>query len=112
MLTKLLNRVGVGVRVDSLTPLQLQFPNGFDIGWSWVHCNYESSRTSAILASYHDPKSITWSWALYWQQPQGYYPEFTITPKRNDYGPDYAALIPFVGYFHLAQQKKIPYSRG
>lgn len=40
------------------------------VGFAWVYGgDGESSHTSAVLASYHHPASITWRWALYWNRP-------------------------------------------
>jgi len=50
--------------------------NGFYIGFTWVHDgDGRSSKTSACIASYHHPKSITWRWALYWERrkPFGFF---------------------------------------
>lgn len=47
----------------------LQFTNGYSVGFNWVHGNGETSKTSAILAGFHHPDSITWRWALYWEKP-------------------------------------------
>lgn len=32
---------------------QLCFSNGFSVGFAWVHCNGETSKRSAMLASFH-----------------------------------------------------------
>ena len=39
---------------------------GLFIGFHWVHCNGESSKTSACIASYQNPKKVMWRWAIYW----------------------------------------------
>lgn len=48
---------------------QLCFDNGLSIGFSWVHCNGETTKRSAILAAYHPSRSITWLWCIYWERP-------------------------------------------
>ena len=37
-------------------------------GFEWVHCNGETSKSSAILAWYHPVWSITWRWGIYWSR--------------------------------------------
>jgi len=48
----------------------MKFGSGYWIGFKWLHGGDGwSSRSSAVLAARHHPDSITWQWAVYWQQP-------------------------------------------
>jgi hypothetical protein len=62
------------MRVNTYFGRSLHFKNGLSVGFNWVHGNGESSKTSAIIAGYHPPRSITWLWALYWNKPAGLKP--------------------------------------
>jgi len=68
---------------------------GFFLGFHWVHANGDSSYTSAVIASYHNPKKAMWKWALYWQSYKRFYPII----KYGGIG------IPFIGIFYLSTQK-------
>jgi hypothetical protein len=35
----------------------------------WVHCNGESTYRTVGLASWHNRRSITWRWLLWWDVP-------------------------------------------
>jgi hypothetical protein len=59
------------MRINRYFGRSVRFSNGFSIGFNWVHGNGQTSKTSAILAGYHPPRSITWRWALYWNKPAG-----------------------------------------
>lgn len=40
------------------------------LGFTWMHDGQGySSHTSAVIASWHRPKSITWRWVLTWHRP-------------------------------------------
>lgn len=54
--------------------MRIKFRNGFSVGFAWIHCNGESSKTSALIAAYHPTKSITWLWALDWSKPSSWIP--------------------------------------
>lgn len=41
---------------------------GFFFGFKWQWHDGGSSKTSAVIASYHHPKSITWRWAMIWSK--------------------------------------------
>lgn len=56
--------------VDRFLGFTLRFSNGFSVGWSWVHGGGETTKTSAVIAAYHHPKSITWRWAIYYAPPK------------------------------------------
>ncbi len=62
------------MEINSFFGRSVKFSNGFRIGFNWVHGNGRTSKTSAVLASYHPPNSITWVWALYWNKPNGWKP--------------------------------------
>lgn len=49
---------------------QLCFSNGLSVGFSWVHCNGETAKQSAMLAAFHPPRSITWLWSVHWVKPR------------------------------------------
>ena len=82
----------------------MKFSNGFSMGFKWVHSNGESSKTSAVLAAYHHPNSITWRWALYWNK------HYRLTFKilswcRYPDGHGSATLtLPFIGGLTLSTQ--------
>ena len=56
--------------IDRYLGWSVRFANGFRVGWNWVHGNGETSKTSACIASYHNPRSLTWRWALYYYPPK------------------------------------------
>ena len=48
----------------------LHFKNGLQLGFRWHHGgDGRSSKTTALLATYHHPDSITWRWVLVWSKP-------------------------------------------
>jgi hypothetical protein len=47
----------------------MNFQNGLSVGFNWVYGNGFTSKTSAVLVSFHHPKSITWRWVLRWHKP-------------------------------------------
>lgn len=61
----------------------IEFGNGFKLGFNWVHGNGKTSKTSAVIAGFHHPKSITWRWAIYWIKPKKLFvfPSFRIWNK-------------------------------
>ncbi len=84
-----------------------RFKNGLSIGFKWVHSNGESSKTSAVLASYHNPRSITWRWALYWGKPyKGTFKFFTKHLYPSGYG-SRTITLPFIGIFILSTQESM-----
>ncbi len=58
-----------------IIPLELRIMwYAFNIDWGWVHDGTgESSKTSFILCSYHDPRYVMWKWALYWCKSREFY---------------------------------------
>lgn len=73
----------------------MKAPFGWWFGFEWVHCNGESSRTSALVAARHPRASITWTFAVYvnrrsaqskpwgwswWNPPSGYGSACVATP--------------------------------
>jgi hypothetical protein len=48
---------------------QFLLPRGLSVGFQWV-CGGDgaSSKSSALLAAWHHPRSITWRWAVYWNR--------------------------------------------
>jgi hypothetical protein len=78
---------------------------GLKLGFTWVHCNGESSHSSACLLSFHHPLSITWRWALYWIRPRGI-GKFTCSRWRppNDEMGSITFGLPFIGAFSLSWQ--------
>lgn len=79
--------------------------HGHKFNFVWVHCNGESSKTSATIASYHHPLSITWRWAIYWHKSQGfkfYSPE--NWRSYGGYGKISTGIIPIFGGFSLSWQ--------
>lgn len=87
---------------------------GHKYGFWWVHCNGESSKTSAMLACYHHPQSITWRWALYWQLPKkkdekimskSQLPIPWIHRTKGGYGSVGTGIFPFLGGLNLSWQQ-------
>lgn len=74
--------------IDRFLGLTLRFSNGLSVGWAWVHGNGETTKTSAVIAAYHRPDSITWRWALYYAPPKlRHIKEFLVfdyTSNRRD----------------------------
>jgi hypothetical protein len=63
-----------------------------------------------VLFSYHDPKSLTWSWLLsWWFTTASWLPWwkvlFGLGPRR------FSIRIPFVGMLSWQMQRKMPFSR-
>lgn len=93
--------------IDRFLGRSVHFSNGFGLGFNWVHGNGETSKTSAILAGYHPPWSLTWGWALYWDRPQS----LVLLPKVSRWTPSpgsgYGSLaitLPLIGGFSLRWQ--------
>ena len=85
----------------------VQFRNGLSLGFHWVHGNGETSKTSAILASYSPPWSLTWGWALYWDRPQRPWRLPKVSRWAPAPGSGYGSLslmLPLVGGLSLKWQ--------
>lgn len=85
----------------------VEFKNGLSLGFNWVHGNGETTKTSAALASYSPPWSLTWGWALYWERPRS----LVLLPKVSRWcprpGSDYGSLhltLPLIGGFTVRWQ--------
>lgn len=83
----------------------IHFSNGFSLGFHWVHGNGSTSKTSAVLAAYHPPSSITWGWCLDWNRPQ----RLAVWPKLSRWNPakGYGSLsltLPLIGGFTVRWQ--------
>lgn len=88
---------------------KLCFDNGFDIGFSWVHGNGQTSKQTASLASYHHPNSITWRWALYWAKPTKktwwMLKLHSWKPRKNSGMGSRGIVIPLIGEFTVRWQE-------
>lgn len=68
-----------------------------------------NSRRSFIIASYHSPHSLTWSWSLLvsfdatWRKPNGWL-RLSLSRYRTNGGPQYVVALPFV-VFQRSQQE-------
>lgn len=82
----------------------MTFRNGLFLGFCWVHCNGEYSHSSAVLASYHHPRSITWRWALYWHKAGKPILKIITWNRLPSYG-SYTVTLPFVGSLRLVTQE-------
>ena len=82
----------------------VEFSNGFKVGFNWVHGNGRTSKTSAVIAAYHPPSSITWLWALYWCKPSGWRPSAGKL-FRGAY-----VRLPLVGALELRWQSAMPHN--
>jgi len=82
----------------------VEFNNGFKIGFNWVHGNGRTSKTSACLAAYHPPSSITWLWALYWSKPEGW------KPSAGKLWNGAYVRLPLVGALELRWQRAMPHN--
>jgi hypothetical protein len=92
--------------VNRFLGYSLHFSSGLHLGFSWVHGNGETSKTSAVIAAYHPPRSITWRWALDWTRPV----KLLCLPRcgrwsspHREQGSIWFAL-PIVGGLHLRWQ--------
>ena len=90
----------------------LHFANGLSLGFNWSHGNGTTSKTSAILAGYHPPRSITWRWALDWNKPRK-----TIIPFVRKWGAlsGYGSLsvgFPLVGGITFRWQPEVRRSKN
>jgi hypothetical protein len=61
--------------------------------------------TSWNLASYHDPRSITWSWLLSFSLFRA--DEGRVWPLFWRYGDGWTARLPFVGFLRWRTQHKM-----
>lgn len=95
------------MKVDKFLGRKLCFSNGLNVGFTWVHCNGETSKSSAVLAAYHPPRSITWLWAVYWNKPGVWF----CLPRITGWGsPDKTigsktVVLPIVGSLSLCWQQ-------
>lgn len=78
----------------------LVFRNGLQVGFNWVHGNGETSKTSACIAAYHRPDSITWRWAIYWHKPK----RLICIPKISKFRKCIFVLLPLIGGFRFSWQ--------
>ena len=76
---------------------------GFWAGFKWIHCNGETSKTSALIASYHHPKSITWRWSLSWSKKLSYDKKWLY--YKNNNGVVFGFSLPIVGGLTILTQK-------
>lgn len=86
---------------------QLRFNNGLNVGFSWVHCNGETSKRSAMLAGFHPPRSITWLWALYWIRPGKLFcvPKITLWKAPSGSTGTTTLTLPILGGLSLSWQQ-------
>lgn len=94
--------------VNKFLGRSLQFANGFGIGFNWVHGNGRSSRTSALIAGYQPPRSLTWLWALYWERPT----KLLCLPKLSTWAPGnghggWSLILPIVGGLTFRRQPEM-----
>lgn len=59
-----------GITINRTFGFSLCMPNGLSFGWNWTHGDGETTKTLAVIASYHHPMSITWRWAVYYSPPK------------------------------------------
>ena len=83
----------------------MRFNNGLSIGFDWVHNGRDaSSKSSALLASYHPPQDPQWRWALYWERAQTFQ-----LPKIRKWGTNrfgsMSIALPIVGGLCYRWQK-------
>lgn len=86
------------------------FRNGFSVGFSWVSDGTgHSSKRSAVLCSFHPPRSITWLWAVYWHKPG----RFFCTPEVQRFRPPGGEIgsttitLPIIGGITFSWQKEM-----
>lgn len=84
----------------------IKFRNGLSIGFNWCWSQGTSTRTSATLAAYHPPSSITWLWALYWIKPRKLLSMPSVYFRRALYG-RIAFSLPLVGGLDLNWQPRM-----
>lgn len=77
---------------------------GLRAGFTWVYGgDGTSSKTSAMLASYHHPGSITWRWAIYWSKPHRITWRVVSWFRCSGYN-RYGLTLPFIGALTLQTQ--------
>lgn len=78
---------------------------GLFFGFQWVHGGGETTKSSALLASYHPPSSITWIWAFYWHRPRKVFskPRFSY----NRHTKSVFLTLPVGGGFCFARQNRM-----
>lgn len=92
--------------IDKHLGHRIVFAGGFSIGFAWIHCGGETTKSSAILAAYHPPQSITWLWALDWTRPARLlcHPAIRKWSAQNGSGST-TLVLPFIGSFTLRRQE-------
>ena len=106
MLAFLLSGVNMA-HVNQFHGRSIRFGSGLSVGFNWVHGNGRTSKTSAVLASYHHPESITWRWALDWVRPT----KLLVLPRVQHWKPNpqatmgsFSILLPLIGAFAFRWQ--------
>lgn len=89
-------------RIDRYYGRSIAFRNGLSLGFNWVHGNGTTSKTSAILAGYHPPRSITWRWAFYWVRTRRLF-QLGFSARWSMYG-YVGILLPLIGGFDFRWQ--------
>lgn len=74
--------------------------NGFRFLPSWVHCNGETTKQSAVLHSWHPRQSITWIYAIYWHRHKKTPWSFKVGAN----GKHAYVVVPLMGTFSVAWQ--------
>lgn len=95
------------VHINRFLGWSVELASGLSIGFNWVHGNGQTSKTSAILAGYHHPDSITWRWALYWEKPAAlrWLPRASVWRPQPDSAMGSRTLVlPLVGSLCLRWQ--------
>lgn len=82
----------------------IELRNGLKLGFNWIHGNGKTSKTSAVIAAFHHPESITWRWALDWIKPVKM---FVLPSVRvwNKHSGSVNVTFPIVGGFTFRWQQ-------
>jgi hypothetical protein len=88
--------------IDKFLGRRIVFRNGLSLGFSWTHGNGCSSKTSAMIASFHPPRSITWLWAVYWIKPR-----WNTTPHATRGHRSWSIGLPLLGSLMLITQAEM-----
>lgn len=84
---------------------ELKLPIGFKLGFIWHSSQGESSKSSAVLFSWHHPKSITWRFSFTWSKPSKLISMPSFKFQRNPSGYNWYHLhLPIGGGFGLSTQ--------
>lgn len=87
-----------------MTEKNSSLARGLWAGFAWTYGgDGSSSKTSAAIAAYHHPRSLTWRWAIYWSKPEGFRPALVWHRTPSGYN-RYGLVLPLLGSLLLFTQ--------